>query len=176
MPESTECWMPIPSWEGIYEASDLGRIKSLARIVRSAKGIRLVRERILKPSVANTGYLVLNLCRDGKHFSNNVHVLVLSTFVGPHIKGMAGRHLNDVKIDNRLENLAWGTYSENEQDKLRNGHNYYANRTHCKYGHEFTPENTRYTQSGARRCTACRMVEQRGRRKAKREAAGAPRS
>ena len=71
-----------------------------------------------------------------------VQKLVLDAFVGPRPAGAVARHLNDIGIDNRLVNLAWGTASENMRDCATNGNHHNAKKTHCKRGHAFTPENT----------------------------------
>lgn len=73
---------------------------------------------------------------------------------------MEVRHLDGIKFHNWVGNLAWGTKSENEQDKLRHGTNNHASKTHCDSGHEFTPGNThlRLNPDGSirqRDCRAC---------------------
>ena len=69
-------------------------------------------------------------------------VAVLEAFVGPCPPGLEACHGNDVADDNRLENLRWDTRTENQLDRVRNGIHPGANKTHCKRGHEYTPENT----------------------------------
>ena len=84
-----------------------------------------------------------------------VHQLVLEAHVGPRPRGMNVLHANDIPWDNRLENLRWGTQSENLKEATVNGRNVNANKTHCKNGHEFTPENTYLKASGSRECRVC---------------------
>jgi len=70
------------------------------------------------------GYFLVNLYdlpRTGQHIGCLVQHLVLQTFVGPKPVGMECRHLNGIRTDNRLENLCWGTRSENQQDSIRHG-------------------------------------------------------
>lgn len=79
-------------------------------------------DRMLVPQVViNTGYEQVKLYEDGTHRFRRVHHLVLEAFVGPRPAGMETRHLNGVRADNRLENLAWGTPTENAADKIRHG-------------------------------------------------------
>lgn len=66
------------------------------------------------------GYLRVGLRRDGKQHWKRVHRLVLETFIGPCPVGYVGRHLNDIPIDNRLDNLQWGTQAENIKDRKNN--------------------------------------------------------
>lgn len=88
------------------------------------------------------GHLRVDLWRDGKRCRRGVHVLVLAAFVGPRPDGLEVRHIDGNPENNRLSNLEYGTSSENSLDQVRHGRHAYAKRTHCGYGHEFTPENT----------------------------------
>ena len=65
-----------------------------------------------------------------------------------------GLHWDDDPTHNRLSNLYWGSHSENQYDKVRNGNHHNANKTHCPYEHEYTPENTRVVD-GRRYCVTC---------------------
>lgn len=152
-----EEWRPVVGWEGLYEVSDLGRVRSVARIVtrRGGRPYR-VRECIRKASVdARSGYAELPLCRDGEGKTHRVHVLVLEAFAGPRPDGNYGRHLNGNPSDNRLENLAWGTPTQNNYDAVAHGTHWAAAKTHCKHGHELTPGNTYVRPEGGRACRAC---------------------
>lgn len=77
--------------------------------------------RKLKPYLGSQGYLVVALHGQGQQQTRTVHSLILLTFVGPLPKGCESRHLNGVRSDNRLDNLAYGTYEENQADKLLHG-------------------------------------------------------
>ena len=92
-----------------------------------------------------------------------VHRLVLEAFVGPRPEGMVARHLNGDPGDNRLENLAWGTQSENNYDKVRHGTHHNANKTHCPSGHEYRGDNIKWYK-GFRFCRACHRISERRRR------------
>lgn len=108
----TETWKPIPGYDG-FEASDAGNVRSVDRFI----GLRPLTGKVLAQRKSNRGYQLVDV--NGKTFT--VHRLVLLSHIGPAPDGSVARHLNDNPQDNRLVNLVWGTQSENEQDKIRNG-------------------------------------------------------
>lgn len=111
-----EKWLPITAFEGVYEVSSLGRVKSLARISYSApKGVRIprpVHETILKTN-SRRGYKGVTLRAGQRSKCATVHRLVCEAFHGPCPEGMQAAHLNGDKTDNRAENLKWVTPKEN---------------------------------------------------------------
>jgi hypothetical protein len=112
-----ETWKPIPGFSA-YQASDLGRIRSLDR----KAGDRQLRGVVLKTRLNNRGYVLVNLTDDaGVKQTRTVHSLVLETFAGPCPDGCEALHANDVPADNRWPgNLRWGTPEENMADRARN--------------------------------------------------------
>lgn len=156
---TAEQWRPVVGWEGLYEVSDHGRVRSLTRWMINRAGRRQKSQgRVLKNQHKPAGYPYINLCKDGVAKATYVHELVLTAFVGPRPSpSHYARHLNDDPKQNHVSNLAWGTPSENSYDKARNGNDYHAKRTHCKNGHEFTPDNIRRDSRypGTRYCIAC---------------------
>lgn len=108
--------------------------------------------------VAKSGHLYVALFTGGVRTNYAVHELVLTHFVGPRPIGYDACHGNDNPQDNRVENLRWGTRSENVRDCVRNGHHTMANRTHCPRGHEYTPANTYRYPAGNRACNECRRL------------------
>jgi hypothetical protein len=162
-----ERWLPVVGYEGYYEVSSLGNVKSKERVILcSDNTIRPIRERLLKPIAASPhGYQSVVLAKNARTKMVRVHHLVLNAFVGPREPGTECRHLNDIPDDNRLENLAWGTSSENKFDIIRNGNHHYAKRTHCANGHEFTEDNTfiRNEMPSGRRCRTCKNERERAR-------------
>jgi hypothetical protein len=150
----TERWKSVVGYEGLYEVSDLGNVRSLNRIVKTVKGQRRFRGKVLKQLVRPDGYHVVALSREGKERPYRVHVLVLGAFSGPRPSGEETLHGNGNRSDNRFVNLRYGTRSENMQDALRHGTHNYAKRTCCDKGHEFCEENTAISR-GARICRVC---------------------
>jgi hypothetical protein len=113
----TEQWKAVPGYEHAYEVSDLGRVRSVARIDSRGHGRK---EKLLAPGRANThGHLSVSLSANGVSRSRYVHHLVLTAFIGPRPDGMGACH--DVPTDNRLVNLRWDTPSANTLDSVRNG-------------------------------------------------------
>jgi hypothetical protein len=104
-----EVWQPVLGYEGLYEVSDQGRVRSL----RSGK--------LMKLSVANTGYLQLALSGKPGRKVWHVHRLVLEAFVGPCPNGMEGCHANGTRTDNQLPNLRWDTRKGNMADAMAQG-------------------------------------------------------
>jgi hypothetical protein len=135
-PSETERWKPIPEFEGFYEASTLGRIRSVERAlrIRSRHGTYYTRRYpgcVIKPSTRGYRgqYLFVNLQRAGRQFSVSVHRAVLLAHVGPppfpEAEVLHGP--NHDPADNRLCNLRWGSHEENNDDRNRvNGYVTYA--------------------------------------------------
>ena len=122
-----EEWRDVVGYEGYYQVSNIGRVRSLTRTVIS-RGIHgdfsyVVRGRLMTPGTGSQhGHLGVHLSRNGEKACKFVHRLVLEAFVGPCPAGMVCRHFPDRNpANNRLENLQWGTPLENEADKLVHG-------------------------------------------------------
>lgn len=104
-----ETWKDIPGLEGRYQASTLGRIKSLSRRVKTWNAHKTIPECVLKPAVAPNGYLHVRI--DGR--TKDVHRLVAQTFIpNPQNKPQVN-HKNENKQDNSVLNLEWCTPKEN---------------------------------------------------------------
>jgi hypothetical protein len=120
---SNESWKDVPGYEGFYQVSDHGRVRSLGRYVLGAQGKvqRWAAGRILKQGVAGVGYPIVALCRDGKCTSNNVHSLVMRAFAGPPPVGHEINHIDLDKTNNRLDNLEYVTSQGNSLHAIRSG-------------------------------------------------------
>lgn len=118
-----ETWKDIPGYEGCYQVSDEGRVRSLAHHVRlvahGRETVRLSPGRVLKPGPSGPfGHVTVAL---GRGNSRLVHQLVLGAFVGPRPTGMEGAHADGNGSNNRLENLRYATRSENNRDRVLQG-------------------------------------------------------
>ena len=124
----TETWRPVVGYEGLYEVSDRGHVRSVARFVRGRAGAPSPRvSRALERSANTHGYLHVSLSRENRRRTSYVHALVLQAFVGPKPEGMEACHADGDKRNNAVENLRWDTRSENAKDRVRHGtHNYLA--------------------------------------------------
>lgn len=115
-------WKDIPGFEGLYQVSTLGEVKSLPRVAtrRQRNGTLVsqpIRERILKSSVNRRGYLHVVLRRDGKSLTYEVHTLVAAAFMGPRpFVDSQIRHMDGNPLNNNVDNLRYGTRSENQLD------------------------------------------------------------
>jgi hypothetical protein len=117
-----EKWKNIEGYEGIYQISDLGRVRSLDRVIKNCKTFSQKKGMLLKPYVHNSGYLRAGLSKEGKMNYYMIHRLVANAFLGkPEDASLVVMHMNDIKTDNRLENLKWGTPCENSSDAYRKG-------------------------------------------------------
>lgn len=108
-----EVWRPIDGFEGLYEVSNLGLVRSFDRYVNRNGGIGLLKGRILKPGMSRVGYLHVVLCKDDKRTTFKVHRLVYEAFNGQIPEGMEINHIDEDKSNNRLENLNLMTHKEN---------------------------------------------------------------
>lgn len=118
-----EEWRDIAGYEGHYQVSDLGRVRSLDRVVIGGRWGKQKRKGIvLKHSSSGTSpYQAVILCVGAKHKRCTVHRLVAVAFLGPCPSGQEVRHGPSGKQDNRLTNLSYGTRSQNQLDRYRDG-------------------------------------------------------
>lgn len=113
-----EVWKDILGYEGLYQISDLGNVKRIARGPHTQAG------RILKQSLRGRGqykYWCVCLYKNGCKVVKQVHYMILESFVRPFNKDEVGRHLDGNRFDNRLCNLAHGTQQMNIADRDKHG-------------------------------------------------------
>lgn len=117
-----EIWRNIAGYEGLYQVSNLGRVKSLPRMkINKLIGKHFVKEKIMKLHLSSSGYLSVGLTKNGKQVGYRVHRLVAQAFI-PNLNNKEEvNHINGVKVDNRVENLEWCTSSENTIHAMRTG-------------------------------------------------------
>lgn len=154
-----EEWRPVVGYEGYYEVSDKGRVRSLPRMARRrGKGAVPVPGRLLTLQITERGYLAVKLSVGGRGVRRPVHRLVCEAWFGPRPEKAECRHLDDNKANASVENLCWGTRSENMADRIRNGIDPNLRKTHCPLGHEYSTANTYRSPSGRRYCRTCMRI------------------
>lgn len=113
MKDNTEIWLPIVGFEGKYEVSNQGRVRSL-------NYHREGRIQVLKPAMSKKGYLRVMLCKDGKAKRHSVHRLVAQTFLPNPLELPEVNHRDENKQNNAVTNLEWCTTKENSNHGTRN--------------------------------------------------------
>ena len=155
MQPTAERWLPIPGYEGRYDVSDLGHVRSWLPNNGTPT------PRALTTELNNHGYLRAVLYKDRRKIGKRVHQLVMLAFVGPRPDGLETRHLDGNRLNNALTNLAYGTSSENGFDTVRHGT--FNNgkgigrpkQTHCKRGHELSAAH-----GDRQACLTCRRASE----------------
>ncbi len=140
-----EVWKDIPNFEGYYQASTMGRIRSLDREIEKRDGrggidryVRLGKIFNLKYK-KNRRYTSVRLSKDGKTNSYAVHRIIAITFINNSENKPQANHINGIKSDNRVENLSWMTNSENVNHAIETGlNNSVRGESHgsCKFKNE----------------------------------------
>lgn len=116
-----EEWRNIKGYEGLYEVSNQGRIRSLVRKVTYKDGrVYFYKSKVLKPSKDRYGYYFVNLCKEGKRTPKSIHRLIAEAFIPNPENKRDIDHINTIRTDNRIENLRWATRSENCLNPITN--------------------------------------------------------
>jgi hypothetical protein len=117
-----EEWKDVRGYEGLYQVSTLGAVRSLDHRMSCGLGRwRVHRGKSLAPNYASSGYAEVKLSAFGTKRPHKVHLLVLGAFVGPRPADKCGLHRDDDRRNNALGNLYYGTRKENADDAVRNG-------------------------------------------------------
>ncbi len=116
-------WKPIEGFEGYYEVSSDGQVRSLDRTVPGPWGPQKLKGRILRPAPSvPCGHFTVLLCKDGNQKSFRIHALVAEAFLGSCPPGLEVRHGPNGVKDNSVANLSYGTHKQNlREDKRRDG-------------------------------------------------------
>lgn len=115
-----EIWKDVPGYEGKYQVSNLGNVKSL-RMWSSVQNRYIQRERIMKPYKGASGYLQINLKTERTRRLALIHRLVASAFIPNTENKREVNHINGIKTDNRVENLEWNTSQQNSIHSYQTG-------------------------------------------------------
>ena len=109
-----EIYVDIPGYEGYYQVSNYGNVKSLDRVIKEKTGkTQTIKGRVLKQRINPGGYYYVELSKNGTKATFAIHQLVAQAFLdNPENKPIVN-HINGIKTDNNVNNLEWATYSEN---------------------------------------------------------------
>lgn len=169
-----EEWRPVVGFEGVYEVSNFGQVRSLDRAVVRSDGLILnLKGRIKKPTVMKSGHRRVGLQFELDRKTNLlVHRLVAESFIGPQPEDKPFvLHWDDNPASNYVGNLRWGNRSENSRDSVRNGRwrSFNSEKTQCMRQHDFTEENTYLdVTNGKRQCKTCRLMHEKKRQERRR--------
>lgn len=108
-----EIWKDIKGYEGLYQISNFGRVKSLKRMMKNRK----CEEIIKKPSITNKRYYKLPLCKYGKNKYFFIHRLVAQAFIPNFENKPTVDHIDRNKLNNNVSNLRWATYKEQRANR-----------------------------------------------------------
>jgi hypothetical protein len=115
-----EFWKPVTGYEGLYEISNYGELKSLDKWVDLGLGRRqFVKGKIRAASVTSNGYRMTTLSKGGVNKTVTIQSLVVMHFIKNPWKKPIVNHRNTIKTDNYIGNLEWATYSENIEHAYR---------------------------------------------------------
>jgi len=108
-----EVWKDIEGYEGLYQVSNLGRVKSLSRFINNGNGLRKTKEKILKPNnISGYSYVILHK-KNGEFHNIAIHILVAKSFVDGYEYGKQVGHKDESRNNNNANNLEWVTPKEN---------------------------------------------------------------
>lgn len=117
-----EVWKDIPNFEGLYQVSNLGRVRSLPKTVKTkGNGQATHKAKILNICTSGNGYQYVGLSKNGHYYSRRVHRLVALAFIPNPDHFTQVNHLDGDKHNNRLSNLEWCTPLQNVRHAVKNG-------------------------------------------------------
>lgn len=139
-----EEFVDIKGYEGYYKINIHSDVYSLDRTIERGKnGDVFIKAIKIKSRINSNGYPSVGLSKNNKVIHYPLHRLIAQAFIPNPNNHLLVRHLNDIKTDNRIENLSWGTYKDNAQDSILNGTFSYTKKgkEHHWFGRKVTPNN-----------------------------------
>ena len=118
-----EIWKDIKDYEGLYQISNYGNVKSLPKERRNRRGVYIQKEKLLSLTNTSTGYKKVELVKDGKRKGFKVHRLVAQAFIPNPDEKPQVNHIDGDKTNNYVDNLEWATASENSIHAYNTGLN-----------------------------------------------------
>lgn len=154
---NNETWKDIKGYENLYQVSNMGRVKSLKRLILSPTGNYYSKEKIMTINPNDgIGYVKIRLFKNSKSKPVRIHRLVAEAFIPNPENKKDINHKNGIKHDNRAENLEWATRSENETHSVKVlGKKHFTKKTMCvETGEVFNS----ITEAAKRYNTTCNCI------------------
>lgn len=116
-----EEWRDVIGYEGLYQVSNFGNVKSLDRLIIAPQGKRKVTGVALKPCISNKGYFMVSLFKDNKGSTKTIHSLVAKHFIDNHNNYSDINHIDCNKLNNDTDNLEYCSHKNNMEHASRHG-------------------------------------------------------
>lgn len=113
-----EIWKPIEGWEGLYEISNLGRVRGVEKVTPFGSRTKTYHMRLLTPCVGKRGYYVVALNHNNKAKTYTLHRLIAKAFIPNPENKPCIDHIDGNKLNNKIDNLRWCTYKENSNNPI----------------------------------------------------------
>lgn len=159
-----EEWRDIADWEGRYQVSNYGHVRSMPRYIQQRNRwdqiiLRSYEGRLIVPEITERGYRRIKLHRLGQTCRTSAHRLVAQTYIGPAPDARSQACHNDGNpANNWVGNIRWDSPAGNIADRVAHGRDFNANKTHCPRKHDLRPPNLKvrlFEETGHRSCLAC---------------------